>query len=178
MPAVLVIIIVAFVAAYLALRALMHAASAHLGLLIGAGALVAAAIIAITLALIRGATHHTKIYYQPGARPAPRELPSPAEPAAIGPPKTASDPFSSGGAKWAELVAAAEREEALRKGSALPLAEFPLCEGPDCEEPLIEEPWILRVSAGKDAWEHRFCSEECMDEWQHQDEAARHASAR
>lgn len=178
MPVVVIVVIAAILLAYVALREAAHLASAHLVPFIGAGALVVALIIGVTLALIRGATHHTMIsrpVIEQRRRP---ELPSPAEPMAIEPPKARPDPFSSDGKTWAELVAAAEREEALKRGNALPRAERALCEGPDCGEPLDEEPWVIEVRAGKGTWQHRFCSEECADEWEAQDKEARHAGSR
>lgn len=176
MQAVAAVFLVAALGAYLVIRTVAHAASAHLALLIGAGFLVVAVIIAVTIALVWGATHHTMMSYPSYEKPR-RKLPEPAEPRVIAAAPARPEPFSSDSRTWAELVEQAERAEARQRAIIEGTLVPEKCEGPGCAEELDDDPWVVMVEEDGAREEHRFCSAECSEAWEEADKA-RHAEAR
>jgi hypothetical protein len=165
--------IVVIVVAMVLVAAAVRAAGPHLPLILACGMGALVVIMAIAVALVKGAARHAVVVWSPPrrvSRDAMLPLPAPRAPLAL--PAGRVDPFTADGPAWAELIEQAEREELLRQGPREARVIAPRCEGPGCAAELDDNPWKIRAEGGARSEEHSFCSRECATEWQRQDSEA------
>lgn len=162
----LVLVIIAFALAWLAIVALAHWMAAHLAISV----LLVVLGVAGVAAFFRGLTHRAVVSTAELPPPKKRpELPAPAKPQPVLERPGRNDPWTADGPAWAEIVEREEREELLRQGPREARIIAQPCEGPGCGQALDGNPWVIEVGTDNETEEHSFCSRECLDGWHHHD---------